>query len=106
MSYIFRSASGEVRVISLVPERCENCPITEADVAKHGITMTRNCKGPSYADVDAKERVEITVGGVAKIEEGPVYDTAGRVACRNAGANLWLEKQIADYQNRNQGSST
>ena len=82
------STEGEFNQQSL---KCQNiCELTQDDIDRHGIVVTKNCNGPSLKGDHYKDSTRMRDGEVLDIaeEEG---STLGRIACTNKGVNNWLK---------------
>lgn len=81
-----------------IPPQCEGrCDLSQVEVDKHGIVLSRHCSGPSFDTIDPTERVVVERGSIADIEPLQTVSRAGRVACTNSGFNLWLEELKERY---------
>jgi hypothetical protein len=86
------------------PLKCQGiCEITQDDINKHGIVLTKNCDGPSYEGDHFKDSTRVRDGEVLDIAEIQ-GSTLGRVACTNRGVNLWLQNKQDIFRQETKGA--
>jgi hypothetical protein len=85
-----------------IPPQCDGiCNLTQAEVDIHGIVVSRNCLGPRLGEEGDlyDDSTKVVSGEVVEIDETG-GSSAGRLACRNAGVNMWLDNRKEVFRER------
>jgi len=81
-----------------IPAQCQGlCELTQAQVDRHEIILTRNCDGPTPSEGEVDHTAVVVAGEVTEID-ATVKETTGRIACRNAGFNSWLSAKETQFK--------
>ncbi len=93
--------------LSRMPPRCEGvCPLTDDDIARHGLTVRRNCDGPSY-DHEVPVTSQVTLRGGEIVDEVPYEPPRqmGTIACTNTGFVDWIKLRKTQRRGENPSAS-